>query len=403
MKLKLMLLISLCCIQAFGTTLTGTLKGPDGIGINGTLYMSLSQQAALQSGGCGGPIEVVPGLLGPQAGYSVAIKVVAGALQGSPTVYGNDCMLPGGLYYNVQLIDSNGNTYFTDKWQIVGSTIDIGTIVSVVISGTTQTLGSTGFVQLVPAGTQTINQPPATYFGVNTMAVTGTLTLPDGSQCTTSGCFAFANVVQLTGSQAISGNKQFNDDLWGAATAFPASIGAPGHSFRNGYFDGTVAAGGGFNIYAFGSGPTDASYMQANLAPTTHVFTMTLYYGANQDLSGGGSVFPPSPMITYTPGSCFGVGCTPPTVLTLGGSLIPANSSFNLGSASLPWNLIEGQTIVAKGSLTVGPVGSFFNRVFSGVDIVCTGVADGWMGFRTDTQQLEICRSSTVYKVTLAP
>ena len=214
--------------QLGATTLTGTLNGPNGVGVNGTLYLSLSQQAALQGGACGGPIEIVPGVLGPQSGYSIAIKVVNGAMQSPPVIYGNDCMLPGGLYYNVQLTDNNGNTYFTDKWQIVGSTIDIGTIVSVVITGTTQTLGSTGFVSLIPTGTQIINQPPGTYFGVNLMAVTGTLTLPDGSQCTTSGCFS-TSVVNLTGNQTIGGNKTFSSDIYG--NGISNSVGTPAFPF----------------------------------------------------------------------------------------------------------------------------------------------------------------------------
>jgi hypothetical protein len=153
--------------------------------------------------------------LGPQAGYTVAIKVVNGALQSPPQIYGNDCMLPGGLYYNVAVLDNNGNTYFTDKWQITGSTIDIGTIVSVVISGTTQTLGSTGFVQLVPSVTQIINQPVGTYLGTTYLAVTGIITFPDGSQCTTAGCVLYTtgNAVLLTGNQTAAGIKTFTDGL----------------------------------------------------------------------------------------------------------------------------------------------------------------------------------------------
>jgi hypothetical protein len=49
------------------TSLTGTLKTPDGVGVNGYLTMSLSQQAALLVS-CGGPIQVVPT-------YEVRIKV----------------------------------------------------------------------------------------------------------------------------------------------------------------------------------------------------------------------------------------------------------------------------------------------------------------------------------------
>lgn len=387
MTYKLFAVFGLLVGTVFGTTLTGTLNGPDGTGINGNLYLSLSQQAALQStGGCGGPIEVVPGILGPSQGYSIAIKVVNGALVSPPTIYGNDCMLPGGLYYNVLLTDNNGNTYFTDKWQITGSSIDIGTIVSVVITGTTQTLGSTGFVQLVPAGTQTINQPSGTYLGINTMAVTGVLTLPDGSQCTTSGCFAFSNVVTLTGNQTIAGNKTFTADVWG--NGLLASIGTPTNPFYKGNFVGDVSASlgmetGSYNTNCGTTGfPCYGSWQMAGTTPSTYVEGMFLYAGGNA-----------YNIWTYR------LPTTTPT-LTMGASLNPGNTSYNLGSAALPWNNVVGQNVTATGTLTVGPVGSFYNRIFSGSNISCTGVNDGWQGVRTDTKQVEFCVGGAAYGIT---
>lgn len=166
------------------TSLTGSLKNPDGTGFTGTLLMSLSQQAALStSGSCGGPASIVPVI-------TKKIAVVSGALQSSPTVYGNDCLLPQGTYYNVILQDSNGNFLFSDRWVIQGSTIDVGTIISIVISGTTQTLGGVGVVQTVPSGNQTVVQPNGTLFSVNYMQASSTLQLPQGNTCNSSGCGA---------------------------------------------------------------------------------------------------------------------------------------------------------------------------------------------------------------------
>src|SRR5580692_2820305 len=94
------LLLTATCLA---TTLTGTINGPDGTGANGFLYFQLAQQGALSAaGGCGGPIEILPTVM-------VQIKVVNGAMQSPPAIYGNDCILPQGTFYNVTFKDNNGN------------------------------------------------------------------------------------------------------------------------------------------------------------------------------------------------------------------------------------------------------------------------------------------------------
>ena len=130
---------------------------------------------------------------------AVRFQVTSGSFVGTPTLIGNDCLLPSGTYYNVTVNDSNGNLLFTDKWLIQGSSQDVGTIVSVVITGTTQTLGSIGVVLTQPSGAQTIAQPSNTNFSVNNFCVgsacpssgstSNLFTLPDTSYCTTAGCW----------------------------------------------------------------------------------------------------------------------------------------------------------------------------------------------------------------------
>lgn len=46
--------------------------------------------------------------------------------------------------------------------------------------------------------------------------------------------------------------------------------------------------------------------------------------------------------------------------------------------------------------------GNFYNRVISGGDVDCTNVSDGWTGFRSDTNELQICVGGSVVKVTLS-
>ena len=181
--------IALFLIASIGwaTTLTGSLNGPDGSGLNGFLYLALSQQAALSSAGsCGGPALILPNY-GAYGGW-IRITVAGGALQSPPTLAGNDCLLPSGTYYNVKATDIQGNQLFTDKWIIQGASQNIGQIVSVVVSGTTQTLGGVGVILTQPSGAQAIAQPGSTYLSVNNLNPTSLFQFPDTSLCNGSGC-----------------------------------------------------------------------------------------------------------------------------------------------------------------------------------------------------------------------
>lgn len=199
---KLILLLLTLNLKA-QVTLSGTLNDPAGNGVTGYLYMTLSQVAALNTD-CGGPIEVVP--------KQLQITVTAGALVTPPTPYGNDCLLPQGTFYNVTFRDGNGNILFTDRWYLSGAAVDVGSIVSVTISGTQAFLGAPGVILTNPVTTQTITQPGATALNVNTLNVTGTFTAPNGASCTGGNCTGFApsNMVTTDTAQTITGQKSFS-------------------------------------------------------------------------------------------------------------------------------------------------------------------------------------------------
>lgn len=230
--MKLLCLALLLAISGYATTLSGTLRNPDGSGANGTLVFQLAQQEALvTTGGCGGPAEISPT-------YQVKITVTAGALVSPPSIYGNDCMLPSGSFYNITFLDTNGNIVFTDRWQLSGSSVDIGTIVSVVITGTTQSLGTPSIVFTIPTGNQTITQPGGTALSINNFIVTGSFTLPNGGVCNASGCAGiFGNVVDISSAQTITGAKTFNSNILFSGGA---GVGTPLFPANNGYFTGVL-------------------------------------------------------------------------------------------------------------------------------------------------------------------
>jgi hypothetical protein len=293
----------------------------------------------MSTGGCGGPVEVVPT-------YQVRITVTAGALVGSPSVYGNDCILPNNLYYNVSFQDTNGNTLFTDRWVIIGSSLDIGTIVSTVILGTTGTLGSTGVVLFVPTGNQTVNQPSSTNLSINLFQVTGTLTLPNGGQCTATGCTGLiSNAMDLTSTQSVSGSKTWSVPL---------------------LFNNTDLGSGAF--------PAQTGYFQnAVISPIVRVIN--------------GSVGSPTEIFDWR---------------------VPGLHQLTLidSSAGTPLSFIDhGDAVTSIWTMygLVAPTQGIKHHTISGADYVCSGIPDGVQVVRTDTSppELQTCVGGTLYTLNL--
>ena len=338
---RLLVLFCLYTVHCFCTTLVGSLNYPNATGASGYLIMSLSQQAALSSsGGCGGPIEVVPT-------YQYRITVTAGALIGSPHVYGNDCMLPQGTYYNIQVTDTNANILFTDRWVITGSTIDVGTIVSATITGTTGTLGQAGVVLTQPSSNQTVNQGAGTNLGINLLNVTQILTLPNGGTCDASGCSGIiSNAVTTNTVQTISGQKTFSSAILFASTTNLGSTAAPA---TDGYYSGTVWVGDCLNLFL---GPV-ASYTDTHCWANPSSGNVGLYNAV--------------------------------------GSLV-ANFSDTSGFDSNPLFYVNGGYIQ-------GQAGAIMNTHTG--DFACSGVPDGLFTVRTDVSppELQVCYGGVVYSV----
>jgi hypothetical protein len=338
--------IVVCLVLAFSmakaTTLTGTLNLPNGTGANGNLIFSLAQQGALVSAGsCGGPATIVPTA-------QIIFPIANGAFSGTPTLYGNDCMNPQGTYYNVIFQDNNGNTLFTDRWQISGSSINIGTIISITVQGTTQTLGSTGVLLFDPTGNQIINQPAGTATSANFLTVTGTLTFPSGASCNAAGCTGLdTGTVTLATAQTVSGQKTFSSDV---LLTGGASIGSTTYPAAYGFFSNTLEAPQVRIILGSVASPTDYFYWAMSL---THDLTLT----DSSDI----------------------------TMLTL------YDSTASTVPGNIEWSF--------KGA--VGAIGGFIQGPQIGSDLVCAGVVNGYTVLRTDVvpPQLQICVSSTLYKL----
>lgn len=372
----------------YSTTLTGTLNTPNGVGFTGTLSLALSQQAALVStGGCGGPIEVIPN-------YQVLVKVVNGALIGSPTVYGNDCMLPQGTFYNVQLTDMNSNIVMQDRWLISGSSVDVGTIISVTITGTTAIAGAPGVVLTLPAGAQTVQQPGSTQLGVNNLNVSAVFTLPNGSVCTINGCtggglIGGINPMTVDTQQTITGLKYWNNSILNIG---PNNLGSFNYPWQSAFFTSDVY-----------TGHLLVSLWQAG--------SVVDFFGFEVPGSGMLNLVDSSDntIMNYTNSGA--------PVFTWTGDMMPQASGFKLGGLTQEWGSLyvrgpvqfdyNGTDImtlnqpIQMNAVMDAHSGMELIPTVSGTDVVCDGSHHNNFAFRSDTSELQVCKAGTVVKVTL--
>jgi hypothetical protein len=109
------------------------------------------------------------------------------------------------------------------------------------------------------------------------------------------------------------------------------------------------------------------SIVASNVLPTlTTVSAQTLTLSGN---------------MTFANGAVCGVsGCS--------GMIFPSSASFN-----------GGLTTLGNSSIQIGSGGNFYTRTFSGGDPSCAGIADGWIGMRTDNHTIQFCAGSTLYSI----
>lgn len=324
LKTLFAILLLLAGLSANATTLTGSIKYPDGTGVTGRLLLSLSQDAALSTGGsCGGPAAISPT-------FQVQINLLNGAMVSPPPIFGNDCLSPQGTFYNVQVKDATGNLLWVDKWQINGATQDIGTIVPSNTAGTVSTA-----VLLL--------NPP---FNAD-QAVAGNI-LPDvtaarslGNNTTRWNAFlnnlTVANILStptFQGTPIFSGTTQFQ------ASSAPAPIGGVGQIYYDNVCNCFLISNGG----AF-----------ATLGTTT--------LGNNyQTVFSGGVAQVQRPSLGFPTGGCADNAGATRTDCLFGGIGNSGNVTFGNGTTTITWNLwsTDGSsaTITAPTTVTANTSGS---------------------------------------------
>jgi hypothetical protein len=116
-------------------------------------------------------------------------------------------MNPPGTYYFIRVSDNNGNILMSDRWVLNGATVDVGTIISATITGTTQTLGSNGVVVSTASTNQTVTQSSGTKLNVNYLGATTTFTMPDTGYCNSAGCVFQGPAAFVNGISMVDGSN----------------------------------------------------------------------------------------------------------------------------------------------------------------------------------------------------
>jgi len=156
-------------LPAGATTVSGTVKLPDGTLVNGTIEFILSQQAT----------TITPPVL--FAPVKTTCSVSAGAITAC-TVQGNDTLDPAGTFYKVRIVDQRNIILLPEtKYTISGASVDLGT--------------------LPPTATATLVPPTGSVTG--NMNVTGNLTV--GGSMTAAGS---TTQVQFNNAGVMAGDPE---------------------------------------------------------------------------------------------------------------------------------------------------------------------------------------------------
>lgn len=178
------ILFFLATLPSYATTISGTINYPNSTGLTGRISFQLSQQGSqLSTGGCGGPAVIVPSA-------PIYFAISAGTLS-SQTIVGNDCIAPANTYYIVQVRDSNNNVLFSQNWQITGTTLNVGSILPVIVPQGTVSIGAAFIQSLIITGTCSLNG--ASCF---TSGGTGSITLIQTASPLVGGPIATAGTIQ---------------------------------------------------------------------------------------------------------------------------------------------------------------------------------------------------------------
>lgn len=212
----------------------------------------------------------------------------------------------------------------------------------------------------------------------------------------------WSNIIVISGN--ITGNK-LEGDASGTNVAFQ-NVGSTFTVNGNGdvlmsSLTASILSGGGARCLQTNNSGVVTSYA-TGCVPTSRSISTTSPLGGGGDLSADRTltcttcvtgVSGTSP-ISSSGGTTPAISCST-CITTAGGQSIAGTTTLSTLSVSAA---IAG-THNLSGNETV--TGNWYGRTFSGGDASCGGVANGWFGFRTDTNEIQMCSGGVLKKVAL--
>lgn len=162
----LLFLIAARWSPATATTVSGTLKAPDGAPVTGTIEFTLSQQAKTTTP----PVTFAPS--------KTTCTVTAGLIAAGCSVQGNDTLTPAGTFYRVRVLDSNNVVVVpSTNYTFSGAAVDLG---SLPVTATETLVPPTGSVtgnlnvtgNLTVGGSATFGADPEDFFHLRLLGQT---------------------------------------------------------------------------------------------------------------------------------------------------------------------------------------------------------------------------------------
>lgn len=204
--------------------------------------------------------------------------------------------------------------------------------------------------------------PTITTLSLQTLTASSSVTFPNGSNCTASGCsgMIFPSAAAFNGGLTTQGNSSI-------------SIGSGGNFWTRFYSGGD---------------PSCAGQPDGWLGVRTD--NHTLQFCASSALySVGGSSGGAGPTLAGT-NTWTGVN-THTAAVNFNGGITVCTST-------------DGSTLLGgcQSSFSTGTAGNLYIRVFTGGDASCSGRPDGWLGLRLDVPKLETCVGGVLKVIALS-
>lgn len=301
------------------------------------------------------------------ASFTAAKYMQSGTSSGIPTVTPGDVFHAGAHYWDTGL----GAFRIFDgvNWNSVTSGTGITSLNG--LTGAVSIAGTANQITVTPAGsTITLNTPQA--IGTTSNVTFGNLTVGNSGTAGVIQAFGAANTTAVFQVNQIGNGTPFQVDGLGDISGRMLNIASTAviDASRNGLFNSLSVNG---TVVVNTSLGAQFSLLTVTGAATAATFSSPGYFttSVGQVINSSGSFVGPS--------LSTGTGAFT--------SAVTMNGGFTTGSAT-------------NSTLYVG-TGSLYNRTFSGGDASCGGVTNGWIGVRTDTNELQVCIGGVVKKVSL--